>query len=333
MVKVSVFVNLFFNSFNSSLNFKSCLLKNLLNSFNFSLAALIRFCLSRFRCISSTSLITSRTFSLIKVSISFRKILAEQILKLQQQSGQVLDGVPILISGMASSSIGMMELPYKELPFLANGSDLLTHFIESWGDFNQNMIIISGVRSSDDVMRGEEAILVGCDVETSEAAQLFILPGTHSKHITVKNGVVSDFKTYMTGEIFNLLSNDSILSGSIEKGNINKQGDSFFIKGVTDSIETNFLQSIFHVRTNQLFGKLNRKENYHYLSGSVVGAELKHLKQNDYSGITIVADEILSGLYLQALNSLGLHKNLNHINADKALVKGQSAILIHHINK
>ena len=47
--------------------------------------------------------------------------------------------------------------------------------------------------------------------------QVFIFPGTHSKHVTVKNGNVIDIKTYMTGEFFELLSVKSILSATIEK--------------------------------------------------------------------------------------------------------------------
>ena len=91
--------------------------------------------------------------------------------------------VKVIISGMASSSIGMRELPYASLPFFANGHALS---VEQWQPkgFPHEISLISGVKSKDDVMRGEETQLVGLFQLLHPAGNsLFILPGTHSKHI------------------------------------------------------------------------------------------------------------------------------------------------------
>lgn len=257
----------------------------------------------------------------------FRKVLSEHINTLAQKCGYALDNTTVMISGMASSSIGMIELPYKELPFLITGTDLLTHVIDASDDFKHKMIIIAGVSSVDDVMRGEETKLIGCNVESGEDEQVIVFPGTHSKHIVVKSDAAISFKTYMTGELFDLLCNKSILSGSVQ----NKNGEGteinpYFISGVTEGAELNLLNIIFHVRTNQLFKKLEPSENYHYLSGLLIGAELKDLLQKKFSFVTLVSAGALSSLYSQALHTLGI-QNFTQKDADEALVNGQSILL------
>ena len=83
-----------------------------------------------------------------------------QINELSQQAGISLERVPIILSGMASSSIGIAELPYHKMPFKTDGSDLLVEELPEY-----HMLIISGARTDEDVMRGEETMLIGCDVQ------------------------------------------------------------------------------------------------------------------------------------------------------------------------
>lgn len=126
-------------------------------------------------------------------------------------------------------------------------------------------------------MRGEETQLIGCisELKNEVDRQIFILPGTHSKHITVKNRQVTSFKTYMTGELFSLLSKNSVLSTAIEKA-ITSDFKSFK-EGVKHSTKSNLLHSIFRVRTNHLFEIHTKKENFNYLSGLLIGTELLDL--------------------------------------------------------
>jgi 2-dehydro-3-deoxygalactonokinase len=235
-------------------------------------------------------------------------------------SRELANGLPIVISGMISSSIGMIELPYKEIPFKSDGSDLILYH-ES---YNQHpLFIISGVSSDDEVMRGEETMLVGCETSNSNE-DLFIFPGTHSKHILVSNGIAKNFKTYMTGEVFHLLCNKSILSASVKE--IAQMDSDHFKKGVIEGSSSNLLNSIFHVRTNQLFKKVTAEENYHYLSGLLIGYELKAITEKKLSAITLVCSGNLKELYLSALETVDL-KNMQCVNADEALINGQCKIL------
>ena len=209
--------------------------------------------------------------------------LKQQMAVLSNQSNMPLEGLNIVISGMASSSIGMVELPYATLPFNLDGSQANIQLIEADAFFLHKIMLISGVRSDDDVMRGEETQLIGLiDLLNLSPNQpyIFILPGTHSKHLYLENNRLVNFHTYMTGEIFNILSNHSILKDSIEietSDNLSNPELAAFKKGVLEANSTGILNSLFKVRTNQLFQKLNKKENGFYLSGLLIGSELKQL--------------------------------------------------------
>ncbi len=250
----------------------------------------------------------------------YRNIIADGILKLEQKCNRSLANTGIVISGMASSGIGMMNLPYRQLPFQIDGSDLLTHKIMATQEFPHPVLFISGVKTNDDVMRGEETKLIGCSFTPDPGEKLIIMPGTHAKHIVVKDGRATDFKTYLTGELFNLLSTKSILQSSVE---VNKEEHLYyFTKGVTDAADSNLLNSIFHVRTFRLFDYHSAKQNYHYLSGLLIGSELRELLIKKYNSLTLVATGVFTNLYKHALDVLKVSE-IRCIDADEALINGQ----------
>ena len=235
--------------------------------------------------------------------------------------------VKVIISGMASSSIGMRELPYASLPFFANGHALS---VEKWQPkgFPHEISLISGVKSKDDVMRGEETQLVGLYQLLHPAGNsLFILPGTHSKHIFLENDAISSFHTFMTGEIFDVLSAHSILNGSIEKGDFDSSALAAFQKGVLMSVEkSSVLNALFMVRTNALFEKFSKNENYYFLSGLLIGAECNYLTDKKLDQIYICSSGMLFSLYLEAAKTLGISISselLTDEMVDLALLKGQ----------
>lgn len=262
----------------------------------------------------------------------YQSYLFEQVKKVTSVFNHSFHNTPIVISGMASSNIGMVALPYKQIPYYSNGYDLIIHTIDEAEEIDQyKIILISGVRSASDVMRGEETILAGCNVSSQAGEQLFILPGTHSKHIVVKDGKVTGFKTYMTGEFFELLSKKSLLAGSVNESQDfkNTKNQENFQRGIQES-ELNLLHTAFFVRTNDLFQKLTKEENYFYLSGLLIGTELREIKTATYSKISLVVNEGMKPFYVAALKSLGLQDGsagFEIINADQALVTGQFAIL------
>ncbi|MDB5249068.1 MAG: hypothetical protein JWQ40_3462 [Segetibacter sp.] len=252
-------------------------------------------------------------------------IISRHIQTIEEKTRTSLEDLPLVISGMASSTIGMIDLPYKKLPVSVDGSDLTIHTIESTGQFKNKAFIISGLRTDDDVIRGEETKLVGCAANSfNQGDQIYIFPGTHPKHVEVKNGVATGFKTYMTGEFFELLSKKSILSVSVKEGEglESKKSLQSFKNGVKDSINSNLLHNCFLVRTNDVFKKLTAEENYHYLSGLLIGAELGSLINNS-TQITVIGGAALSAQYVTALQVLDSSKQVTTEDADEALIKGQ----------
>lgn len=258
----------------------------------------------------------------------YADVIMQQIRLLEKQVGYSLSQLTVIISGMASSSIGMVELPYKPVPFYISKAGFETHCIPATDTCNR-MIVVSGVRSANDVMRGEETILAGCDIEEIAAEQLFIFPGTHSKHVIVKNSMLKNISTYMTGEMFDLLSTKSILAASVEANDKLTENFLSFEKGIHEAMTNNFLNNVFHTRTNQLFDLFSKSGNYHFLSGLLIGEELRQVLDRDYAAITVVSEGVLLALYTAALPVLGVKNTMKQKNADQALINGQFFIFSH----
>ncbi|MRG45284.1 2-keto-3-deoxy-galactonokinase [Chitinophaga sp. SYP-B3965] len=245
----------------------------------------------------------------------FAAIINAQINVLSEKTGIPLQEVPVVLSGMASSSIGMVELPYKELPFNLSGADLAVH------RYNR-FIIISGVCSKDDVMRGEETKVVGCGLPDTTQEQWLLMPGTHPKHVVVNRGQVVRFQTFMTGEFFDLLSTHSILAASI--GGDSALDCDGFIEGLHAGWAGNLLHTAFMVRTNQLLKKISPAHNRSYLSGLLIGAELKAVPLN--IPVYVVAGPLHTPLYTLACQLLNIPVAAV-IDADEALIRGQWAVI------
>ena len=259
----------------------------------------------------------------------YSNVILKYIYKIEKDLSVDLEGVPLIISGMASSSIGMSNLPYSQLPFHTTGKGIESQYFEQDETLQRPVLLISGVQSEDDVMRGEETQLIGIlqDVAEQSSKQLFIFPGTHSKHIEVENRQVTEFRTYMTGEYFELLSKKSILSSSIELQEFADENNIFFKQGVAKALESNLLHASFSVRTNELFGKMNKSDNFYFLSGLIIGTELKGLLNGNAEKIYLCSSSALKPLYESALEELGVRTQIfSGSMVDLAVIKGQLQI-------
>ena len=256
-------------------------------------------------------------------------VVHRHIKSIEEKRSQSLSGVPILISGMASSSMGFIDISYNSLPFPIDGTSIQIAFIAPSKAFEHDTWVVSGLKAADDVMRGEETQLVGCiEQEYTVKNEIFIFPGTHSKHIIVKNNYVVDFKTYMTGEIFALLTRHSILKNAVEpnRGSERDIDLKVFMMGVNDALSSNLLHAMFKVRTNQLFEVYNKTENYGYLSGLLIGAELKDLLDAEAEIINLVYG-LESGIYYHsALLALFPSKRIKYLQDQNATVIGHLKI-------
>ena len=190
-----------------------------------------------------------------------------------------LGNIPIQMTGQISSSIGWKETAYIPCPVTPNNiADSCLTFTCRGHDIS----IMPGVsckieNGHYDVMRGEELQVLGwlnLHPDNLKGTSLLCLPGTHTKWVLVEDGKIILFKTAMTGELFDLLNHQSVL---IEKPSryFNIEAFKKGAKYTLESEQGNFTHGIFSVRSNQLFGKLSQEEASSYLSGLLIGSDVR----------------------------------------------------------
>lgn len=243
---------------------------------------------------------------------------------MEEQDKIDLKHLPVVISGMASSTLGIVELPYAPLPFSLKGDNAVWYRMEPSELFPHPVILLSGVRGRDEVMRGEEVQLLGImetiNLLATKNNLIVILPGTHSKHVHISDDQITKIETYITGELFSIMSNNGLLKESVRPAGLSlRQKDwDIFREGIACSGTTNMLQALFKVRTNQLFERFTMQENYTYLSGLLIGYELKELLDKDISRIILCSESELFEHYKYALKYLGLYDRTYLIGRDEA---------------
>lgn len=197
---------------------------------------------------------------------------------------------PLVISGMASSTIGWKDIPYAQAPFALDGFGLRVEQLE-WEapPWLGKTFLVSGVATEREMMRGEETQAVGLmarpELARFRGAATLALPGTHSKHITIENSTVADFRTFMTGELFEVLAKHSVLRATVDGASAAADSESFR-EGVRTGAREGLASNLFQARTRGVLGKATPAENAAFLSGLLIGAELR---QTDWSRPVIVA--------------------------------------------
>ena len=233
-------------------------------------------------------------------------------------------GMPIVASGMITSRQGWVELPYVPCP--ANVNTIAGAVLRHKTKRGRSIHFIPGVSSRNadgtpDVARGEETQIIGASQGGTEH---FLTPGTHCKWIDVNNGEISAFYTYMTGEVFALLKNHSIL-GRLMTGD--RFSDAAFERGVRNALKdpSGFLHRIFSARTLALFDEMPGDDISSYLSGQVIGTEIGHAitRNSNSAHYTILASPALATHYVTAMKIAGLSVGFGD---PTVAVKGQRLI-------
>ncbi|MCW9708134.1 2-dehydro-3-deoxygalactonokinase [Fodinibius salsisoli] len=257
----------------------------------------------------------------------YQSFLKQQIDELKKESGPNTDRLPLVISGMASSSMGIQELPYSNLPFQLDYPNLHIKTLESTSQFPYRTYLVSGLCTQSDVMRGEETELVGLFATLDIERGCYILAGTHSKHVWVKDKAVTDFKTYMTGELFDLLLSKSILSQSVKQHSKTDPGPAF-TKGVNACSNENLLHNLFSIRAHDILNQTNPTDSIDYLSGLLIGTELKDLDQKQIGTIVLAGNQRLQKYYAKALDFLKLrYTQADPSVSDNIISRAHSIIL------
>ena len=261
---------------------------------------------------------------------SFESHLLEALKQLDQQLEIPISNETLMISGMASASIGWKELPYASLPVPVGSSGLLCETMQELNYNNLPLIpnLISGLKSDEDVMRGEEVELMGLlsrpEIKQHLNKCRVILPGTHSKHIDVKDGIITDFNTHMTGELFDLMSKQSVLKHSLNSDR--SFSESAFLEGVQVIEQKGFSQSLFKVRSLSLLKDASSNWCYSFLSGLCIGHECLSLKSIEYP-IVCSASKSISKAYESAARQLKLEQFISLPSERHDLLAAEGQVL------
>jgi 2-dehydro-3-deoxygalactonokinase len=212
-------------------------------------------------------------------------------------------GLPVLMSGMIGSRQGWAEAAYVPCP--ADTASLAAHLLAPPG--TERVWIVAGLSLSEaarrDVMRGEETQIAGA---VGAGTATVVLPGTHSKWVNVENGRITDFATFMTGELFDVLAKHSILGRLMTDGAASAEG---FRRGVEVAREGDggLSGALFSVRTLGLFGDLPGDALRDYLSGLLIGYELREaLARFPAREVLLIGAPDLARRYEAALQPFGV---------------------------
>lgn len=218
-----------------------------------------------------------------------------------------IQDLPVIASGMITSRNGWVETPYVSVP--SGVQDLANALVTHQTSDGTTVTFVTGMTTehdgAPDVMRGEETQIIGASA-LGMSDGVFVMPGTHSKWITVKGDLIDDYVTFMTGEVFAALRHHTILGTLVEEGPFQEKA---FRMGCAVGLAegSELLHDLFGVRTLPLFEKIGGEMVEDYLSGLLIGAEVKGADVANISGpITIVGRDDLADRYEIALNVAGV---------------------------
>lgn len=209
-----------------------------------------------------------------------------------------LGDLPVLIAGMPGSNRGWRETPYVPCP--ATLADLAGNL--SWVEPARTAIVPGIAWRSEvrgDVMRGEEVQILGA-VAAGLVPALFCQPGTHCKWASVEGNAIVRFDTAMTGELFALLRDRSILSGQLAGPAADGPA---FRDGVRDAGRRSLPVALFGVRASGLLGLRAPADDASYASGLLIGADVAGQAVAGRT-VCLLAQGALAELYAAAIEVL-----------------------------
>ena len=221
-------------------------------------------------------------------------------------------GSPILMSGMVGSRQGWREAPYVGVP--ADLAALAAAAVPVDAPALGDVAIVPGVATGDgprpdgwaDVMRGEETEVMGALAVLGRTDATLVLPGTHSKWVTVAGGAITHFRTYMTGDVYAAVGGHTILARMLGTD----RGDrAAFARGLAAArgLEApgDLLTRLFSIRAEGLMGRLGDDAAASFLSGLLIGAEVGSGAASVGEAV-IVGTSALAQRYATALEAAGV---------------------------
>ncbi|EKS73427.1 2-dehydro-3-deoxygalactonokinase [Caballeronia zhejiangensis] len=229
--------------------------------------------------------------------------------------------LPVIAAGMVGSAQGWVEAPYVETP--ANADALVAGIVDVKTARGVVLHVVPGVLERGvlpNVMRGEETQIFGALASEpalgNAGGALIGLPGTHAKWAFVADERIERFYTFMTGETFSALRDHTILGRTMHP--TATHDEQAFLRGVDtarDAGHPGMLATIFSTRTLGLTGQLSAEQQSDYLSGLLIGHELRGLnevltrEQSALAGkpLRLIGNDALCNRYRAALARFGCH--------------------------
>jgi 2-dehydro-3-deoxygalactonokinase len=232
--------------------------------------------------------------------------------------------MPVVMCGMAGSRQGWVEAPYLDVP--AKLADITAGAVPVPGTA-RDIRIVPGLAqrnpAAPDVMRGEETQLLGAfGGETGD--RLACMPGTHSKWVRVKNGSVTGFTTYMTGELFAAIRGHTILAHAIADEAPDERA---FRAAVGRALENpqSLTAHLFSIRASQLLGFSGAQASHSAISGLLIGLEIAAALKAGIGGkVDLIAGGAVAERYATALGLAGI--SFEQRDADDCVIEGLAAV-------
>ena len=237
------------------------------------------------------------------------------------------DPLPVLAAGMITSRQGWYEVPYVACP--AGVAELAAGLVSFRTQNDRTVWFVPGVMRVDedgipDVARGEEVQVVGAFAGGASGPSVLLVPGTHSKWMVAEDGRLTWFATFMTGEVFAVLCDHSILGrlmeGDADDADAFRRGLEYAARD--EGRAGGLLKRLFSARSLGLFGEIPGTGVRSYLSGLLVGSEIREAggcMAGDVGTVTIIGGSELASLYGNALRLAGYDC---HEMGEEAMVRG-----------
>ena len=216
--------------------------------------------------------------------------------------------VPAIACGMIGSAQGWIEAPYASVP--ADLDSVARALVTVPGG---GLLIVPGLaqrRGAADVMRGEETQLFGAMDRSAALASggVAVLPGTHSKWARVARGRIEGFTTYMTGELYAVLARHSILGRLADATSAADASGGAFARGVRQARDARaaLASLLFSARSAVLVGDLAPEDSLAYLSGVLIGDEVRAALATGERPRALVGEPALCARYATALGEFGV---------------------------
>lgn len=231
---------------------------------------------------------------------------AEALEALLLQGPAPAAGMPVLMSGMVGSASGWQEVPYLDssVPL-----DELSHHLADVAGASRRCLIVPGVRhvgadGGVDVMRGEETQLLGA-LALGHGDGWYVLPGTHSKWVRLASRRVAELATFMTGELFAMLTQTGTLAGITREGEANPAALRSGLLAAGGSALSN---ALFGCRAAVVSGRMPARDAREYLSGVLIGAEWHDIKRREGAlpgRVRLIGSPELARRYADAASAFG----------------------------